>query len=269
MRTAGPESRVGPPTASPAATAWSGFTLLEVLLAITLAGGLLFAVLYFYQQSANLRDELLRETEQVSAARLIMDRLTAELRSVPGRSYYTPALSGSPTLLQFIKTGLPSRAAWTSAEYGRAASPETDLRLVKYTISGDGTNVAGLLRTEEPMVTKQAVKAAPNSDPFEQTVPAPPDPLTEALHYLSFRYHDGTAWRDSWNSERLPRGIEVTLAVEAPPTNAVEGEVSSEVFRRVIFLPASGASTVAPSTPTGNGEPPAEATPPADAEPPP
>ena len=226
--------------AAPQRPGSGAFTLLEILLAISIAVGLLMVVLYFYQQSANFRDQLLVETERVSSARLIMDRLTAELRSVPGRCYYTPALSGTSTMLQFIRTEVPSRSAWVSGQRGRLTGPETDLRLVKYSAGGDATNATGLIRTEEPMVTKPASKTADGAGATDGTSPPLPPPLTEVLHYLNFRYYDGAAWQSSWNSDQLPRGIEVSLAADLPPTNSVTGEPPADLYRRVIFIPSSG-----------------------------
>ena len=220
-----------------------GFTLLEMLLAISLAAGLLFATLYFYRQSADLRDQLISEVERVSAARLILERLTAELRAIPGRCYYTPALSGSPTLLQFIKTAPPSREAWTGGALGRSARPETDLRLVNYTVSG-----SALVRTEEAMVTLQTPKAAAGPVTFSAAeAPAPgaakrlpPLPLTDRFASIQFRFYDGSKWLDSWTSDQLPRGVEISLWPEAPSTNSVAEEAPAEVYRRVVFIPSSG-----------------------------
>ena len=253
------------PAAAPPRKGSGGFTLLEILLAISIAVGLLMVVLYFYQQSANFRDQLLVETERVSSARLIMDRLTAELRSVPGRCYYTPALSGSATMLQFIRTEVPSRAAWVSGQRGRSAGPETDLRLVKYSLGGDTTNASGLMRTEEPMVTKLSGKPAEGATATTGPSPASPPPLTKVLQYLNFRYYDGTAWQDSWNSEQLPRGIEVSLAANPPSTNSDTSQFPADLYRRVIFIPSNGSNrskaTNSESADTPAEPPPAEPTP--------
>ena len=51
------------------------FTLLEVLLALSIAIGLLIVVLYYYQQAALLRDSTLDSATGLAAVRLCMDRL--------------------------------------------------------------------------------------------------------------------------------------------------------------------------------------------------
>lgn len=258
----------------------SAFTLIEVILAIAIASAILFVLVYFYQQAAELRNQLLTEADRISTVRLLMNRLEAELHCVPGRCFYTPPLSGNASSIQFIKTEVLSRAAWQTGAFGRSTSPETDLRLVKYFASGDSTNITGLFRTEEPMVRRKAATRLQTMVelPGETNRPAPP--LTSDLKYLRFRYWDGTSWQDSWNLDQLPIGVEVTLAAEpVPEDQAAEEqapeEAGVEIFRRVIYLPASRpivqVSNVEPETPFGNeqappgngleGEPPMEETP--------
>ena len=53
-----------------------GFTLIEVVLAIVIAVGLLTGVLVFYRQAAILREEILRKADALSAVRLVMDRIS-------------------------------------------------------------------------------------------------------------------------------------------------------------------------------------------------
>ena len=56
------------------------FTLVEVILAIAIATGLLVIALTFYQQATELRGQILVESERISVIRLVSDRLTADLR---------------------------------------------------------------------------------------------------------------------------------------------------------------------------------------------
>ena len=62
-----------------------GFTLLEIALAVTIAIGIMVVALFFYEQSARLRKDALEEMDRITAVRLVMDRLSSELRcAVPG-----------------------------------------------------------------------------------------------------------------------------------------------------------------------------------------
>lgn len=238
------------------------FTLVEVLLATGIAAAILMVLVYFYQQAAELRTQLLQETDRLATERLLMNRLEAELRGVPGRCFYKPPLRGDSASLQFIKTEFPSRTAWRASVLGRAVVPETDLHLVKYSLAGDGTNVSGIVRTEEPMVARQTVTRMQVTVESPAATNRPAPPLTADLRHLSFRYWDGTFWQDSWNLDQMPLGVEVTLAADPIAEDAAPEDLDGLVFRRVIFLPASrtisassGSDTNAPAADMMEGPP--------------
>jgi type II secretory pathway pseudopilin PulG len=226
------------------------FTLVEVILAVGIIAGLLVVVLYFYQQATELRTELLLTTERTSAARLLMDRLTTELRAARSHTFYAVPLVGDATYLQFITTDLPAQTAWTGEHLGRVSRPETDLKLVSYRreVSREDTNVVSIARTEEPLVELR--KAGLNESTVvvqsNETNRSNAVAITEAFHFVRFRYWDGRAWTESWNSTSLPAGVEVTLGSEPLPEET-GSEYEGEVFRRVIYLPGSvreGADTL-------------------------
>jgi prepilin-type N-terminal cleavage/methylation domain-containing protein len=226
------------------------FTLVEVLLAVGIIAGLLVVVLYFYQQATQLRTELLLDTERSSSARLLMERLTSELRAARAHTFYAVPLVGGATWLQFITTDLPSQTAWRGEHLGRVSRPETDLKLVSYRkeVSLEDTNVVGLARSEEPLVelrtpgVNESVVVVPSSETNKPNSVV----VTEAFHFVRFRYWDGHAWTESWNSTLLPGAVEVMLGSEAPPAEAEPGEYTGEVFRRVIYLPGSGRESADP-----------------------
>ena len=234
------------------------FTLIEVLLAVIISIGLLGVALYFYQQAAEFRAQVITETERVSTARLILDKITTELRTARRHGFYEAAFIGESDFLQFIKTDVPSKAAWYGGEYGRARAAETDLKLVRYGVSTTpGTNevIAGLFRTEEALVEyKQVVETSASVSVAPTNAMA--GLLTDSFRYLRFRYWDGTQWVSSWSKASLPRGVEITLGSEAAPVEAVNPvapapiasalrevprneEYPYEVFQRIVYLPGS------------------------------
>ena len=226
----------------------SAFTLLEVVLAICIAIGLLLVAMTFYQQSTSLRGQLIDEAERLAAVRQVMDRLAADLRVAP--KHDRVGFTGDSNSLRFATTALPLAVGGL----------QTDLRRVAYraTYAGEGTNfaVSGLVRTEEPAVDFISSALAPAlsttsgdpnapaaSDPAAPTTTAAlaapaAEPLTETVRYLSFRFWDGTAWRESWSGVAPPPGVEVTLGFEPLPPDLTLDQYPGEVFRRVIFLPA-------------------------------
>ncbi len=228
----------------------SAFTLLEVVLAISIAVGILVAALAFHHQATVLRANLLDEAERLAAVRQIMDRLAADLRVAPVHNHV--GFTGDSNSLRFVTTRLPLATAGF----------DSDLRRVTYraTFSGDATNltVSGLTRADEPAVELIASPlapvpaATPASEPIGDAAEeiaagvtnAPTvatgaaEPLTEAIRFLNFRFWDGTAWRDSWSGVAPPPGVEVSLGFEPLPADTTPDLYPGEVFRRVIFLPA-------------------------------
>jgi len=220
--------------------------LVEVLLAIFIAIGVLVVLLYFYEQATNLRTQVIQETERIGAARLIMDRITGELRASRSEVLLGQGFVGTSNSLQFVKADVPSFDSWTGGTLGRSASPVTDLRLVKYRLqSNDETNIIGLLRTDEPLIGKPQPTNSLSivQDEFEDEFNMIPMvssnslPVLEEIRFLQFRYWSGTNWVDTWNAGGRPQGIEVSMGPE-PATNDTESaEYKPEVFRRVIYLP--------------------------------
>jgi type II secretory pathway pseudopilin PulG len=226
------------------------FTLVEVLLAVGILAGLLIVVLYFYQQATQLRTELLLDTERTSAARLLMDRLTTELRAARSHTFYAVPLVGDATYLQFITTDVPSQTAWAGEHLGRVSRPETDLKLVSYRreVSREDTNVVSIARAEEPLVELRKAGLSESTVVVQSSETNKPNSvvITEAFHFVKFRYWDGRAWTESWNNTSLPSGVEVTLGSEPPLEEAESIEYPSEVFRRVIYLPGSARESADP-----------------------
>src|SRR5512135_2933355 len=104
-----------------------GFTLLEVILAVALATGILIAMLLFYRQAADLRTQLLVETDRLTSIRLVLVRITADLRSACSDYESAQGLSGDTASLQFVRLELPSLSAFSKTEAGNPAY-QTDLR---------------------------------------------------------------------------------------------------------------------------------------------
>jgi type II secretory pathway pseudopilin PulG len=256
-RGGGRGGRVAPPRAH-----GPGFTLIEVVLAVAISIGLLMVLLFFYQQAANLRTQLLIETERISDVRLVMDRLTADLRCAHADAAGGSSLRGDATSVRFAKAGTPSLAAWTGGQFGRATFPETDVRWVSYSMgtTAEGTNMVatGLIRSEEPGVEARRPRAAaptaltPLTAMPTQSAAAVERPLAESeplsvfIRHLRFRYFNGSDWSESWNESGLPAGVEITLAWDPPAEEMGPLQEAGEIFRRVVVLPGGGAAAGEP-----------------------
>ena len=217
----------------------AAFTLVEVILAIVIALGVL-VLLYFYQQATNLRSQAIQETERLAAARLVMDRITGELGTLRSQSSARLPLSGGSNFIEFVRADVPSFATWNGGALGRSPVPITDLKRVSYRLqSTDGTNVAGLLRSEEPMVLRAQASLNEEDSETNSMANARPEFVLEEIRFLQFRYWSGTNWLDSWSQSSPPAGVEVWLGAE-PATNGMElADYPGDIFRRVISLQIS------------------------------
>jgi type II secretory pathway pseudopilin PulG len=231
-----------------------GFTLIEVVLAIGIAAGILMVVLFFYRQSEALRTELLDETSRIGAARLIMERLSLELSAARRFESLGQGLSGGADNLQFVRLDFPLASFWTNQTNLVSAPAPVPYRLVSYSLvqSTNGSSGPGLVRSEESLSRRTTSALLATS-----TVLATPAPFTNEddalpwggnlaptnglaigqLQFLRFRYYDGTNWLEAWSAPELPVGIEVSLGGEPLPPELTAEDYPFEVYRRVIYLP--------------------------------
>src|SRR5689334_4831846 len=224
------------------------FTLVEVILAIGIATGILVVALVFYSQTANLRGQLIDEAERLSAIRLVMDRVAADLHAAFAQPQV--GFTGSTDSMEFAIAVGPDLTG-ARAKFG----PGTDLRRVFYYLAAslEGTNfvVTGLDRTEESLVTKPVPPGAAGASAVGTAAPpsvASPvaaatgtngvapvstEPMAEAIRFARFRYWDGSAWLEAWDAPGLPSAVEISLGLDPLPENELPDAYPYEVFRRV------------------------------------
>lgn len=246
----------------------AAFTILEVMLAIVIATGLLATAMYYYQQAARFRNDLLEETERIGSARLILDRLSTELRC----SLYHPARSvgakGGADWIEFLKSSVPSQASWrVQTESESPAYPETGYRLIRYELlkkplpsgsldneanqqmveqmtsqtvrrSGDTNDVlASLMQGDAINRIERRLLSAKASTNSVVALRINPVRITDRLKYLKFRYLNGSAWVNTWPGPQLPLGVEVSLGIEPMSATNLLEDYTNHVFRRIIRIP--------------------------------
>lgn len=216
------------------------FTLIEVILAVVIAAGLLVVAISYYQRSAELRRELLEESERLTTIRLLMDRLSLDLRTAVAEP--RQGFAGTTDFMKFVHAGSPSP--------GNLA--EGSLKLVTYSVvtNSGGTNgaVIGFNRLEAPLVemrvasptNREAISFNGAMDPMSMATNNFVEPLTRAIRLVHFRYFDGSEWLETWSGADLPLGVEVTFGSD-PASEDEEEEYGGDLFRRVIYVPAGRA----------------------------
>lgn len=221
------------------------FTLVEILLAIGIATGLLVVALTFYRQVTDLRGQVLQESERLAAIRLVLARLAADLRAARVGTAGGEEFRGSSTAISFV-TGVvvpPGRGGDPTEMPGGGDG----LRVTVSTVTAlQGTNVAvvGLLRQEDrPGMQAPSTPSDPLLAPAEEGQPPQardrsPEPTTEWIRFVRFRYWNGGAWQAGWTNSAPPPGVEILLGSEPQPEDGTPDDYPYEAFRRVVLVPS-------------------------------
>ena len=228
------------------------FTLVEVVLAIAISVGLMFVALFFYSQCANLRTQLIDESERIGTMRLLLQKITADLRSAQAQNQF--GFTGASNSIEFVKAGVLPLSSWNVGSNATVQFP-SGLSRVNYQLvsGGDGTNLVSLgvahresplnvLLNPSPAMQTQAIASATNyftgsgTNGGESTNVA--GLLTDKIHTMQFRYWDGATWTNAWDDIIPPAGVEIILAMDVVDP----ADTNSEIYRRVVIVPA-GAKT--------------------------
>jgi len=218
-----------------------GFTLLEVVLAVTLSLALMAAILTFYRQAAHVREAVLDEARLVAAERLVMSRVTEELRGALVYPFVGLGLDGGIDQMRFSSAVLPGPAAWVVTKMTDQAPPppERDVQIVGYRLRivedemGQPV-IEGLERTCQRVLTARVTEEGQN---IEATL------LSDGIKFLRLRYWDGNAWVDSWGGGDLPGAVEIALGQEPLPEGVDPLQYPYPTFRRVIYVPEGAKAT--------------------------
>ena len=273
-----------------------GFSLLEVMLSLTLAIVLLGAVYSAMNQSWRLTASGREEMARSQLARALLRKISLDIRAVmfvppppsdgetdsSSTSSTTGSSTGSTTsgsTGSSTTTGTTATDSTTETEPssksigirgtmtrmelhisrarrdlnfatnvdGNTISTRTsDLLAVTYSLAlpGSGSTAGtGLIRTEGDRLIVQSVEE--NGGLAAQASRS--QALAPELAAIAFRYFDGTAWYEKWDSAEagyLPRAIEVIIGFSPPktsggPLNNVVVSSSANQFRTVIVVPVA------------------------------
>ena len=256
----------------------TAFTLLEVLFAVVIAAGLLATAMYFYHKSTRFRSDLILEMERIASARLILNRMSTELRSTLHHPVLNIGFKGGSNWVEFLKTEIPSEASWAMSTENSSSSayPEAGYRLIRYELAMKNVIDTGLDnaanremienlnldnnsdgapggdfpslkqgdaidRTERRLLT---AKASTNS---LATVRIEPVRITDQLKYMQLRYLNNGNWAENWGGPNPPAGIEISLGIDPLSVTNLLEEYTNHVYRRIVRIPTSIASITPPN----------------------
>jgi type II secretion system protein J len=207
-------------------TDYSGFTLLEVLVASTILSLVLAALYGVFSQTLTSKRLVENRAARARTARIALLRIGEDLQS---------ALPPSAGNLRFVGETRLSRNypedTLSFATLTRTASinhaQEGDLNTIGYTLEPDPTDI-----TQKQLVRRVRFALASENRSADEIAP-----LLYQVQGLRFRFFNGRTWQDEWKPENTQEGL--PQAVEATVYVADEhGEVSP--FATVFTLPLAG-----------------------------
>lgn len=179
-----------------------GFTLLEILVALTITAIVLTSVYGVFAALSSAKDELESDAEVFHQARVLFDRMGREIRSV----YYHPARDSIfrggegeerqdflEMTTRVISPTLPRAAGISRIRYEVRPNPD------------DREGPPLLVRREESLLPGAAAAGMEHR-------------LAAGIRLFRLRFFDGVEWRDAWNTgdgAGLPQMVELYLEIEA------------------------------------------------------
>lgn len=175
-----------------------GFTLVEILVAISIGAILLTTIYGVFSSVSGARDRLEAVGEEYHQARVLYDRLASELRSgyFNTGSKQTRLVGGNNT------QGYPFLEFSTTLSTPIFGGRPGGVSLVRYEQMEMEREIR-LYRNEWPLLSTQADRK--------------PQLLIIGLKSFALRYYDGSDWQEEWDSRQrgaLPKMIELTVEVE-------------------------------------------------------
>ncbi|MBT8485703.1 MAG: GspJ family type II secretion system protein [Phycisphaerae bacterium] len=192
-------------------TSRRGFSLLEVLVAIALIGALLGAMFAFSWDMLSVRDRLLLETNRARGAALLLDAVEGDLLTcVVGDAARGSGVQGDATTLSILSRAVPARLAIAHASELVFA----DLERSRYRF-----------RMGSGLIEAQRTPVVMGSGAGYEAMGGP-------VARVRFRYHDGSGWRDRYDSlaeDRLPLAVEIAIwYADTEPDDGFGSESSAE-----------------------------------------
>jgi len=198
---------------SPVARRSSGFTLIEVLLALAIFAGVVTVIYGVFSTTGSTVEQAEKIRDETDVARTLISRLQNDIANAYlGKSMDVPTFfygTKAEEAAQGRKLRFDSIFLTTLTNWRRPGSKEMDLWEVAYYFR-DKPDGAGkvLLRREKR-------ELSPDVPPLEGGVEYE---ITDRIEDLQYRYtNDGVTWSDEWDTKKqpgLPRAVEILLVME-------------------------------------------------------
>jgi general secretion pathway protein J len=187
-----------------------GFTLIEVLLAMTILAIILTAVYASFSTAGRNIEHAEVSRDETDLARMLISRLSDDIANA---HYYNTSLV-APLIFYGKREDDPtgegkimrdSLYLTTLTNWRRPGSKQTDLWEVGYFFKEKPESTGYVLMRWEKRELSKDVPALEGGNEFE---------LTDQVLSLRFRYYDGSKWVEEWDSRKshlLPNAVEIAL----------------------------------------------------------
>lgn len=217
------------------------FTLLELLIAVMVFSVVLLSLHYVFYGALRLRNKVaavLEESGPLHQALAIMQRDLANL-ALPGGTL-VGALQSVPTNL----TPLPGRVSpyfYTTVGVLRDDVPWPALQRVAYRLVSPTNDSPGL----DLMRAVSRNLLAPVEEPPEDQF------LLGGVEEVVFQFHDGTQWRDAWDSTVEPTGLPLAIKVQLYLTRELTNRTVHEPIELVVPVTVQAGTNTGSTNTTG------------------
>ena len=203
------------------------FTLIEMVLSTGLLVFLVGTLYWFYGSSLRNREEGTMKARRIQLARVVLDRITEEVRLCAGYATgYGAGLIGQTNAVSTYTLTVPTKELMRRRSItDQALAGQFDLEEVRYYILWDEENLdengdprpLGLVR-RVTQTFNQTFVVEGDTAAAEQKTDASAG-IKEELYapeikYIEFRYFDGATWWDTWavsGGNSLPQMVRITI----------------------------------------------------------
>jgi prepilin-type N-terminal cleavage/methylation domain-containing protein len=202
----------------------AGFTLLELLVALTIVAILAFAQAAPFQRALAAREHAERAMERSNAARMTLQRLAEELTGAVA----LPGERGRFTVLDRSDERPASELAFaTTAARRMRAGAQDPIEIVRYRLEPGPAGAPGGVLVKDQLPSVAVDGAPPATSPILEDVAAfTVRVLPESGDLL-------TTWRGGENGVPIPRAVELQLAI-------ADGSDDPPLYRLLVDLPMGG-----------------------------
>ncbi len=217
MRCSNPKSEIRNPKLS-------GFTLLEVLIAVAIMSGIVTVIYASFSTASRNVAQAEARRDAADLARTLLTKLSNDISN----AYYYPSMKetffyGKKSGAEQDEPRFDTIALTTLTNWRKPNSKESDLWEVGYRFEETPEKKGAVL------IRKEKREFSSDNTPLEGGVDYA---LTERIKSLRLRYYNGSTWTDDWDntSQRsllLPKAVEITLALDDGSLYRTQVEVGS------------------------------------------